>query len=58
MLYCIFFGNEIIGRFRRKEKAINYLIDCWMDGKEKVTMRSMTKEEYQNYMKNLLTNET
>ena len=56
MLYCIFLEKEIIGRFLRKEAAINYLIDCWMDGKN-VIMRLMTKEEYQNYMKNLLTNE-
>ena len=58
MLYCVFFEKEIIGRFHRKGDAINYLFDCWMNGRKNVTMRVMTKEEYKNYMKNLLTNET
>lgn len=58
MLYCVFFEKEIIGRFLRKGDAINYFFGCWMNGRKNVTMRSMTKEEYQNYMKNLLTNET
>lgn len=49
MLYCIFSGEKIIGRFKRKEKAINCMLDFWFDGME-VTMRSMSKQEYREYM--------
>lgn len=58
MLYCVFQGKEIIGRFKSKDRAINYLLDCWFDGIEKVTMRPMTKEKYQEYMKKMLDNES
>lgn len=56
MLYCVFRDKEIIGRFKSKDKAISYLLDCWFDGVEKVTMHPMTKEEYQKYMKKMLDN--
>ena len=38
MLYCVFSGKEIIGRFKSRDKAVNYLLDCWFDGMEKVKM--------------------
>lgn len=56
MLYCVFRDKEIIGRFKSRDRAVSYLLDCWSDGIEKVTMRPMTKEEYQKYMKKMLDN--
>ena len=50
-LYCIFYKEDIIGRFRRKEKAIEYLMDCWLNGMDNASMKIMTKEEYINYCK-------
>lgn len=54
MLYCVFNGKEIIGRFKNRDKAVSYLLDCWFDGIEKVKMRPMIEEEYQKYMKEML----
>ena len=55
-LYCVFYKKEIIGRFRRKEKAIEYLVDCWHNGMNHVFMKTMTKEEYEKYCKKMIDN--
>ena len=49
MLYCVFSGEEIIGRFKRKEKAIDCMFDFLFEGM-KVIMKPMTKNEYREYM--------
>ena len=49
MLYCVFSGKEIVGRFKRKEKAIDCMLSFLFEG-IKVTMRPMTKKEYREYM--------
>ncbi len=54
MLYCVFRGKEIIGRFKSKDRAGNYLLDCHSNGIEKITMHPMTIEEYKEYMKKML----
>lgn len=56
MLYYVFSGKEIIGRFKSRDKAVSYLLDCWFDGMEKVKIHPMTEEEYQKYMKKMLDN--
>lgn len=55
MLYLVMYRNNIIGRFKdNKEKAINYMIDCWFDGLENVTLKAVTKEEYLEMKKEYL----
>ncbi len=57
MLYCVFNSHgDIIGRFKTYERAIDYFLDCWFDGMDKVKIKKMTKEEYLTYMKNLIDN--
>lgn len=57
MLYCIFYNKEIIGRFLNKDKAISYLIDLWFEGISNATIKAMTKKEYENYVKILISEE-
>lgn len=57
MLYCIFYNEEIIGRFLNKDKAISYLIDLWFEGISNATIKTMTKKEYENYVKILILEE-
>jgi len=55
LLYCVFYKKEIIGRFRRKEKAINYFMDCKLNGEiTNITIKEMSKKEYENYCKKFL----
>ena len=54
MLYCVFNNKNIIGRFKREDKAIKYMMDCQFNGMNKVKIKSMTKEEYLTYMKKML----
>lgn len=49
MLYCVFSGEEIVGRFKRKEKAIDCMLGFLFEG-IKATMKPMTKQEYREYM--------
>ena len=49
-LFCVFQKDYLIGRFRSKKEAINYLIDCWFDGMENVYIRVMTPEEYEKWV--------
>lgn len=53
-LYCVFRTEEIIGRFRTKEKAMNYAMDCWFDGYENIKVKTLTETEYLNYTKKLI----
>lgn len=57
MLYCVFYNKEIIGRFLNKDKAISYLIDLWFEGISNATIKTMTKKEYENYVKILILEE-
>lgn len=58
MLYCVFNSEgDIVGRFKKKEKAINYLIDRWFDGHENEKVKEMTKEEYLKYTEQLIKGE-
>lgn len=55
MLYLVLYHDRIIGRFKdNKEKAINYMIDCWFDGLDDVTLKTATKEEYLEMKKEYL----
>lgn len=58
MLYCVFYKDELIGRFKTREKAIEYFEDMWINGiglsKPSLTLKTMTKEEYENYCKDFL----
>lgn len=55
MLYCVFSGKEIIGRFKSKEHAIHYWESCCLNNHySNVTMKTMTIEEYKTYMEKLL----
>lgn len=59
MLCCVFYKNELIGRFHKKEKAIQYLMDrCWFDDDDmnNVSIKTMTKEEYYEYCRKMLDN--
>ena len=54
-LHCVFDkSGSIIGRFTTKEKALDYLIDDWFDGYEDEYVKSLSKEEYLAYPKNLI----
>lgn len=53
-LYCVFQAEEIIGRFRTKEKAIDYAIDCWFDGRENIKVKTLTETEYLNYTRKFI----
>lgn len=57
MLYCVFYNKEIIGRFLNKDRAFNYVIDLWHKGILNVTIKTMTKKEYENYVKILISEE-
>lgn len=55
LLYCVFYKKEIIGRFLRKEKAINYFLDLKLNGEiTDITIKVMSKEEYEDYCKKFL----
>ena len=58
MLYCVFYKDELIGRFKTQEKAIEYFEDIWINGigfsKSSLILKTMTKEEYENYCKDFL----
>ena len=57
-LYCVFQGDKyIVGRFHKKKDAINYMIDCWFDGMENLKVKTMTGEEYTEYMEEWLKND-
>ena len=56
MLYCVFCKNEIIGRFHKRDTAIEYLIQCWVDGYNYLKLKEMTSEEYVSYMEFLIKN--
>ena len=51
MLYCVFSGEYIIGRFKSKERATRYWVNCCLNNYyANVTMKIMTIEEYKTYM--------
>ena len=52
-LYCVFLEKELMGRFKNKDRANAYVIDCLSDGIP-VEMKEMTFEEYQKYVAELL----
>ena len=53
-MYCVFYKNEIIGRFLRKEKALYYMIECLTNRGIQTDLQEMSKEKYKNYMENLI----
>ncbi len=55
-LYCVInTSGDIIGRFTNKERAVDYMIDCYFDGyDEKISIKAMTAEEYLIYTKKLI----
>jgi len=54
-LYCVLYKENIIGRFRTKEKAIDFLCDCWFDGwSDGYKIKTFTEEEYLDYTKKLI----
>ena len=53
-IYCVITKEgEIIGRFIDKMNAINYMLDCYLDGYE-VIIKTMTTKEYLKYTKKLI----
>lgn len=57
MLYCVINSyGDIIGRFKRYEKASEYFLECSSNGIDNVKMKEMTEKEYEEYMKKLLKN--
>ena len=57
MLYCVFYNKEIIGRFLNKDRAFNYVTDLQHKGMLNIIIKAMTKEEYENYTKILISEE-
>lgn len=58
-MYCIFDSEgNIIGRFKDYYRAVSYLVECENEGMnmEGIAMQKMTKEEFYEYMENLIKN--
>ena len=55
-LYCVInTSGDIVGRFTNKERAVDYMIDYYFDGyDEKVSIKTMTTEEYLEYTRKLI----
>lgn len=55
-LYCVVNTNgDIVGRFTNKNRAVDYMIDYYFDGyDEKVSIKTMTTEEYLTYTRKLI----
>lgn len=51
MIYLVYHKNRIIGRFKSHEKALDYLLDCYFDGLENLSIKNLTLEEYENLKK-------
>ena len=55
-IYCVInTSGDIVGRFTNKNRAVDYMIDYYFDGyDEKVSIKTMTTEEYLEYTKKLI----
>jgi len=55
-LYCVVnTSGDIVGRFTNKNRAVDYMIDYYFDGyDEKVSIKTMTTEEYLTYTRKLI----
>lgn len=55
-IYCVInTSGDIVGRFTDKKRAVDYMIDYYFDGyDEKVSIKTMTTEEYLEYTKKLI----
>ena len=55
-IYCVInTSGDIVGRFTDKKRAVDYMIDYYFDGyDEKVSIKTMTTEEYLIYTKKLI----
>ena len=58
MLYLVVTkSGKIRGRFKSKDKAVDYLMDCWFDGINSVKLKTVTEEEYEAMAKKEIKNE-
>lgn len=55
-IHCVInTSGDIVGRFTNKKRAIDYMIDYYFDGyDEKVSIKTMTTEEYLEHTKKLI----
>lgn len=54
-IYCVInTSGDIVGRFTNKNRAVDYMIDYFDGYDKKVSIKTMTPEEYLKYTRKLI----